>query len=168
MRLRTQASRGVWIERSIFWTNKAYWTLSTQRSSNISARTHGVRKKRLLGERGSWAWEHPEREQQILALPRAAAHPGFVELDVIRLEYPGIPLNTNASENALRTFVTKRKISGGTMSQDGRDARDVMLGLMKTCQKLGLSFLHFLGDRLGINDEDHAVAPLASMIAARA
>ncbi|MGO6937333.1 transposase, partial [Rhizobium ruizarguesonis] len=36
------------------------------------------------------------------------------------LEYPGIPLHTNASENALRTFVTKRKISGGTMSQDGR------------------------------------------------
>lgn len=36
------------------------------------------------GERGSWAWEHPEREQQILALSRAAAHPGFVELDLMR------------------------------------------------------------------------------------
>nr|WP_017997743.1 hypothetical protein [Rhizobium leguminosarum] len=43
-----------------------------------------------------------------------------------------------------------------------------MLGLMKTCQELGLSFWHYLGDRLGINDEDHAVAPLASMVAARA
>nr|WP_286202829.1 transposase [Rhizobium lusitanum] len=32
------------------------------------------------------------------------------------LEHPGIPLHTNASENDLRTFVTKRKISGGTMS----------------------------------------------------
>jgi hypothetical protein len=39
---------------------------------------------------------------------------------------------------------------------------------MKTCQKLGLSFWHYLGDRLGIGDEDHLVAPLASMVAARA
>ena len=36
--------------------------------------------------------------------------------------------------------VTKRKTSGGTMSQDGRTARDVLLGLMKTCRKLGISF----------------------------
>jgi hypothetical protein len=32
------------------------------------------------------------------------------------LDHPGIPLHTNASENDLWTFVTKRKISGGTMS----------------------------------------------------
>lgn len=33
---------------------------------------------------GSWAWEHPEREQQILALSRATAHSNFAELDPIR------------------------------------------------------------------------------------
>ncbi len=43
-------------------------------------------------------------------------------------EYPKIPLHTNASENDLRACVIKRKISGGTMSADGRLARDVMLG----------------------------------------
>ena len=32
------------------------------------------------------------------------------------LDHPEIPLHTNASENDLRSFVTKRKISGGTMS----------------------------------------------------
>ena len=53
------------------------------------------------------------------------------------LERPEIPLHTNASENDLRAWVTKRKISGGTMSADGRMARDVMLGLSKTCRKLG-------------------------------
>ena len=53
------------------------------------------------------------------------------------LERPEIPLHTNASENDLRACVTKRRISGGTMSAGGRQARDVMLGLMKTCQKLG-------------------------------
>jgi len=56
------------------------------------------------------------------------------------LERPEIPLHTNASENDLRTFVIKRKISGGTMSRDGRVARDVMPGLMKTCQSLGCPF----------------------------
>ena len=45
------------------------------------------------------------------------------------LERPEIPLHTNASENDLRACVIKRKISGGTMSADGRMARDVMLGL---------------------------------------
>jgi hypothetical protein len=66
------------------------------------------------------------------------------------LERPEIPLNTNASENDIRAFVTKRKISGGTVSDKGREARDVMLGLAKTCMKLKLSFYDFIGDRLGI------------------
>jgi hypothetical protein len=66
------------------------------------------------------------------------------------LDRPEIPLNTNASENDIRTLVTKRKISGGTVSHNGRDARDTMLGLAKTCSKLKLSFYAFLGSRLGI------------------
>src|ERR687890_780592 len=67
------------------------------------------------------------------------------------LERPEIPLHTNASENDIRACVIKRKISGGTMSDAGREARDVMLGLMKTCMKLGVSFFAYLGDRLGLN-----------------
>jgi len=66
------------------------------------------------------------------------------------LDRPEIPLNTNASENDIRAFVTKRKISGGTVSPNGRDARDIMLGLAKTCMKLKLSFYDFLGSRLGL------------------
>jgi hypothetical protein len=84
------------------------------------------------------------------------------------LERPETPLNTNASERDLRGFVIKRKISGGTVSSNGRQARDSMLGLMKTCQKLGLSFWHYLGDRLGMGDDGHPVPPLPSMVAARA
>jgi DNA-binding transcriptional MerR regulator len=83
------------------------------------------------------------------------------------LERPEIPLHTNASERDLRSFVTKRKISGGTMSRDGRIARDTLLGLMKTCQKLGLSFWHYLGDRLGIGSPE-VIPPLPTLIAARA
>ena len=55
------------------------------------------------------------------------------------LERPEIPLHTNGSENDIRAQVTKRKISGGTRSEAGRDCRDAFLTLMKTCQKLGLS-----------------------------
>lgn len=84
------------------------------------------------------------------------------------LERPETPLNTNASERDLRGFVIKRKISGGTVSRDGRQARDSMLGLMKTCQKLGLSFWHYLGDRLGIATSHPAIPPLATMIVTRA
>ena len=61
------------------------------------------------------------------------------------LERPEIPLNTNASENDIRAFVTKRKISGGTVSERGRQARDVMLGLAKTCKKLKIPFFDYLG-----------------------
>jgi hypothetical protein len=57
---------------------------------------------------------------------------------------PEIPLHTNGSENDLRAHVTKRKISGGTWSESGRDARDAFLGLLKTCRKLGLSFFDYL------------------------
>ena len=66
------------------------------------------------------------------------------------LERPEIPLHTNASENDLRACVTKRKVSGGTMSAAGRTARDALLGLMKTCRKLGVSFHRYLGDRLRV------------------
>ena len=66
------------------------------------------------------------------------------------LERPEIPLHTNGSENDIRAFVTKRKISGGTVSEQGRIARDTMIGLMKTCAKLGISFYQFLGDRFRI------------------
>jgi hypothetical protein len=80
------------------------------------------------------------------------------------LERPEIPLHTNASENDLRACVIKRKISGGTMSADGRVARDVMLGLSKTCRKLGLSFFTYLGDRLGLNGDRPRIPQLADLV----
>ena len=55
------------------------------------------------------------------------------------LERPEIPRRTNASENAARLRHPAPDL-GGTMSANGHQARDVMLGLMKTCSKLGISF----------------------------
>ncbi|RWO86324.1 MAG: hypothetical protein EOQ96_15180 [Mesorhizobium sp.] len=36
------------------------------------------------------------------------------------LDRPEIPLHTNRSENDICAFVTKRKISGGTVSEAGK------------------------------------------------
>jgi hypothetical protein len=79
------------------------------------------------------------------------------------LERPEIPLHTNASENDIRACVTKRKVSGGTMSEAGRTARDVLLGLMKTCRKLGVSFFRFLGDRLCVPGAE-PIPPLPDLV----
>jgi hypothetical protein len=66
------------------------------------------------------------------------------------LDRPEIPVHTNGSENDIRCLVTKRKISCGTVSEAGKTARDVMLGLAKTCAKLNVSFWRILGDRFAV------------------
>ena len=66
------------------------------------------------------------------------------------LDRPDTPLHTNGSEGDIRTHVTRRKVSGGTRSDLGRDCRDAFLGLMKTCAKQGLRFWDYLGCRLGV------------------
>ena len=83
----------------------------------------------------------------------ARLHANKVEL-LRALERPDIPLHTNGSENDIRCQVTRRKISGGTRSETGRDCRDAFLGLMKTCDKLGVSFWDYLGSRLDIPGAD--------------
>jgi hypothetical protein len=60
--------------------------------------------------------------------------------------------------------VIKRKISGGTMSADGRLARDVLLGLLKTCRKLDLSFFAYLGDQLGLSTDQPRIPPLTDLV----
>jgi hypothetical protein len=89
------------------------------------------------------------RRTDYVVLDRLLARLHRRKAELLRvLERPEIPLHTNASENDIRACVTRRKVSGGTMSAAGRTARDVLLGLMKTCRKLGVSFYRYLGDRL--------------------
>lgn len=64
------------------------------------------------------------------------------------LERPEIPLHNNISENSIRVYVTKRKVHGGTRSEQGRQCRDTFISLKKTCRKLGISFRDYLLDRL--------------------
>ncbi len=84
---------------------------------------------------------------QTLNLALKRLHANKTELLLV-LERPEIPLHNNLSENDIRDYVKKRKISSTTRSAAGRAARDTFLSLKKTCQKLGLSFWHYLQDRL--------------------
>jgi Transposase IS66 family len=105
---------------------------------------------------------------------------GFAELDAVVarlrankaellmvLDRPEIPLHSNGSENAIRCVVTKRKISGETRSEAGKQARDTFLSLLKTCTKLAVSFWDYLGARLKISNAE-AVPWLPDLIRQRA
>ncbi len=81
------------------------------------------------------------------------------------LDCPQMPLHNNSAESDIREYVTRRKISGGTRSEAGRQARDPFVGLKKTCRKLGISFWNFLISRLR---GDGQIPPLPDVIRVRA
>ena len=79
----------------------------------------------------------------------ARLHANKAELLMV-LDRPEIPLHTNGSENDIRCQLTRRKVSAGTRSDIGRDCRDALLGLAKTCGKNGIAFWDYLGSRLRV------------------
>jgi len=86
-----------------------------------------------------------------------------------RVRHPGSRARTASCQQArraIRCYVIKRKISGGTRSGTGRDCRDACLGLMHTCTKLGIAFGTYLGDRIGLVAQP-SVPPLAHLIRCR-
>jgi hypothetical protein len=102
-----------------------------------------------------------------VALDRLLArlHANKAELLMV-LERPEIPLHTNGSENDIRCYVTRRKISAGTRSEMGRDCRDAFLSLGKTCDKLGIAAWDYLGSRLKVAGAA-IIEPLDNYIRAR-
>ena len=97
-----------------------------------------------------------------LALKRM--HRNKAELLLV-LERPDLPLQNNLSEGDIREYVKRRKISGGTRSEDGRRGRDTFASIKKTCRKLGISFWNYLNDR--IRGEER-IPTLPALIEARA
>jgi Transposase IS66 family len=79
----------------------------------------------------------------------ARLHANKAELLMV-LDRPAIPLHTNGSENDIRCYVTRRKISAGTRSDIGRDCRNAFLSLAKTCDKLGIAVWDYLGSRFKV------------------
>ena len=91
------------------------------------------------------------RRTGFVTLDRLLARLHANKAELLRvLDRPEIPLHTNGSENDIRCYVTRRKISAGTRSDGGRECRDAFLGLAKTCNKLGIAVCDYLGSRLKV------------------
>jgi hypothetical protein len=82
------------------------------------------------------------------------------------LQRPDLPLHNNLSEGDIREYVKRRKVSGGTRSEEGRKGRDTFASLKKTCRKLGVSFWNYLKDRA--RSGKNRIPSLPALIEARA
>lgn len=67
---------------------------------------------------------------------------------LVVLDHPQVPLHTNQVERDLRTWVRRRKISSGARTLAGAQAWDTFLSLAVTARKLGVSFYHYIYDRI--------------------
>jgi len=99
---------------------------------------------------------------------------GYAELDkriaktrakkdslLLVLKYPELPLHNNASELGVRQRVRKRDVSFGPRTQAGVRAWDTFATLAATSKKLGVSFYHYIHDRIsGAN----LIPPLADLV----
>jgi Transposase IS66 family len=107
------------------------------------------------------------RQTGFVTLDRLLArlHANKPELLMV-LDRPEIPLHTNGSENDIRCHVTRRKVSGGTRTDVGRNCRDAFLGIVKTCSKLEIAFWDYLGARLAVPGGS-VIPSLAQLVLAR-
>ena len=81
------------------------------------------------------------------------------------LRHPEIPLHNNAAELAARLRVRKRVVSYGPRSEKGIRAWDTFNTLYGTAKKLGVSFYHYIYDRISKTNQ---MQPLAELIAQKA
>jgi hypothetical protein len=78
------------------------------------------------------------------------------------LHYPALPLHNNAAELAVRQIVRKRDISLHTWSEKGTRVRDAFLSIIETANKLGVSAIQYISDRISKKNE---MTPLATLVA---
>jgi hypothetical protein len=64
------------------------------------------------------------------------------------LAHPEIPLHNNAAELGARQRVRKRDVSFGPRTAEGAKAWDTFMSLAATTKKLGISFYHYIHDRI--------------------
>ena len=64
------------------------------------------------------------------------------------LAHPEIPLHNNPAELGARARVRKRDVSFGPRTREGAKAWDTFMTLAETATKLGVSFYHYIHDRV--------------------
>ena len=81
------------------------------------------------------------------------------------LAHPEIPLHNNPAELGARARVRKRDVSFGPRTHEGARAWDTFMTLAATATKLGVSFYHYIQDRISGTSQ---MPSLADLIGARA
>lgn len=81
------------------------------------------------------------------------------------LTHPEIPLHNNPAELGARARVRKRDVSFGPRTREGAKAWDTFMTLAETATKLGISFYHYIHDRVS---GAFQMPTLADLIAERA
>ncbi|NOG82434.1 MAG: IS66 family transposase [Planctomycetes bacterium] len=64
------------------------------------------------------------------------------------VRHPGVPCHNNFAEYLIRIGVLKRKISGGSKSEEGAKAYAVLLSIFTTCKLRKIPFLRFIRESL--------------------
>ncbi len=82
---------------------------------------------------------------------------------LLALKYPELPLHNNASELGVRQRVRKRDVSFGPRTEDGVRSWDTFATLAETSKKLGISFYHYLNDRISGTNQIQSLADLLSL-----
>lgn len=77
------------------------------------------------------------------------------------LDHPELPLHNNAAELGARQRVRKRDVSFGPRTAEGARAWDTFMSLADTTRKLGVSFYHYIHDRIR---GEQQIPPLADII----
>jgi hypothetical protein len=81
------------------------------------------------------------------------------------LKHPELPLHNNPAELAARRRVRKRDVSFGPRTEEGKQAWDTFMTLADTAKKLGVSFYHYIFDRVS---QANRIPKLADLITQRA
>jgi hypothetical protein len=81
------------------------------------------------------------------------------------LSHPEIPLHNNPAELGARARVRKRDVSFGPRTREGATAWDTFMTLAETATKLGVSFYHYIHDRVS---SAYQMPSLADLIEERA
>jgi hypothetical protein len=103
-----------------------------------------------------------------------ATRTGYEELDkriaktqakkenlLLVLKHPELPLHNNPAELGARQRVRKRDVSFGPRTPDGLRAWDTFMTLAATSKKLGVSFYHYVLDRIC---QTNRIPPLDSLV----
>lgn len=79
---------------------------------------------------------------------------------LMALHHPEIPLHNNPAELGARQRVRKRDVSFGPKTEDGKEAWDTFNTLVSTAKKLGVSFFHYIYDRITSANQMPSLAEL--------